>query len=241
MAGMDKVCVVVGLGGDGIGDHVARKFAAEGYKVAMLARTKPNLDALQASIPNSRGFVADATDPEQVRGVVTDVLDKMGGIDVLVYNVGVGVFKSFHDTTEHDLDIAWSSGPRGLFAFAKAVIPHFEAQGHGVIGVTGATASWRGMPITCAFASAKFGVRAMCQALAREFGPKGIHVFHVIIDGLVGMPKSYERLPDKPRDDFLDAKDIADAYFFVATQPKRSWTYELNLGAGARSMDMISI
>jgi NAD(P)-dependent dehydrogenase (short-subunit alcohol dehydrogenase family) len=92
----------------------------------------------------------------------------MEGIDTLIYNVGVGFFKSFDDLSEEDFDACWKSGPKGLFSFAKAVVPHFKERGSGVLGVTGATASWRGMPYTGAFAASKFAKRALCQSLARD-------------------------------------------------------------------------
>ena len=105
------------------------------------------------------------------------------------------------------------------------------AKKSGVIGITGATASWRGMPKTVAFAPAKFGVRAVAQSLARDMCPKGIHVFHVIIDGIVDMPKTRMWMPNKPDDEFMNPADIAETYWNLANQPRSAWSYEVNLAA----------
>ena len=230
---MAKVCLVCGLGGGGIGDHVAKKFASEGYKVALLARTKENLDKLESEIPNSKGYVCDASDSESVHAVVSTCIQELGGVDVLIYNAGSGIFKPFDVTTVEEFEQCWQSGPKGLFSFAKALTPHFQEKGSGVIGVTGATASWRGMPQTVAFASAKFAQRGLCQALSRDLGPKNIHCFHVIIDGVVKMPKTRGWMPNKPEDEFLDPAHIAETFWYLANQDKSCWTYELNVGTFA--------
>jgi len=161
----------------------------------------------------------------------------MGKIDTLIYNVGVGYFKGFDSTTEEDFETCWKSGPKGLFSFAKAVVPHFKENGGGVIGVTGATASWRGMPSTSAFAPAKFGVRALCQSLARDLGPKNIHVFHIVIDGMVRLPTTSGIAEGR----LLDPDEIAETYWFLANQSKQCWSYELNVGAYEAAGDMLTI
>merc|ERR1712226_816030 len=104
------------------------------------------------------------------------------------------------------------TGPSALFAFAKAVTPSMIERGKGVIGITGATAAWRGMPTTSAKAPGNFAMRALAQSLARDMAPKGIHVFHVIIDGIVDQPRTHAWLPDKPQDQFLKPAAIADTY-----------------------------
>jgi len=152
------VCVVVGLGNKGIGDHCAKKWAKEGYAVAMLARRRENLEALEKEIPESRGYKCDATCPEAVTETMDNIERDMGPVEVCIYNAGLGYFKPFEETSFEDFENSWRAGPAGLFCFAKAVIPKMAGRGAGTFGVTGATASWRGVKSTPAFASAKFGL-----------------------------------------------------------------------------------
>jgi len=202
---------------------------------------RENLDTLEKEIPNSKGYVCDAADSASVHATVSQCITELGGVDVLIYNAGVGYFKSFDETTEEELEQCWSGGPKGLFTFAKALVPHFNAEGGGAIGVTGATASWRGMPATSAFASSKFALRGLCQSLARDLGPKNIHVFHVVIDGIIDMPKTRQWIANKPTDEFLDPEHIADLYWYLTNQDKRCWTYELNVSPGVLAGSMVSI
>ena len=140
---------------------------------------------------------------------------------------------------------SFSAGPMGLFSFAKAVSPGMTERGRGVIGVTGATASWRGMPFTPAFAPAKFAVRALCQSLARSLSPKGVHVFHVIIDG--GVLGGAQRAAiaagtlAKPETDFLHPEAIAETYWAMASQSPGAWSFETNVVAADRMFDMLTI
>ena len=186
------------MGNKGIGDHCAKKWAAEGYKVAMLARRKEILDALEGEIPGSKGYACDAAKPEEIDAVVKAIESDLGPISAVVYNVGAGAFKSFEETSFEDFEVAWRSGPAGLFVFAKAIIPAMVARGGGSFGITGATASWRGAIKTPAFAPAKFAVRALAQALAKDFAPKGVHVYHCVIDGVVNQPNPILTQPHWP-------------------------------------------
>lgn len=194
-----KVAVIVGAGGGGIGDHCCAKFRDEGYKVCVLSRTKSNLDRIEKELGESvRGYVCDAGVGSDVEKTVAEILQAHGGrIDVLIYNAGVGMFKSFDETSESDFELCWRSGPAGLFSFVKAVKPVMLKNGGGAIGVTGATASWRGVPFTAAFASAKAGLRLLTQSLSRDLGPQNIHVFHVIVDGMIWMEKVRQRMPNQ--------------------------------------------
>ncbi len=238
---MAGVCAVVGLGGGGIGEACAKRFARAGYKIAMMARTELRLKELAKSIPNSSPYVCDVSVSTQVHAVCSKVVADLGSIDVLIYNAGSGSFKPFDDTTEEDLAAAFSAGPGGLFSFAKAVTPAMVSAGSGVIIATGATASWRGMPSTSAFAPAKMAQRGLCQSLARALGPKGIHVAHVVIDGIVDMPKTRAWCPDKPDAEFLDPNAIAETYFAIAKQPASCWTQEINVAPAAIAPTIASI
>jgi NAD(P)-dependent dehydrogenase (short-subunit alcohol dehydrogenase family) len=231
---------------------VARKFHKEGYNVALLARTYPGTIVPLADELTSKGAVAkafqcDSGDEAQVQAVVKQILEDKefnpgARIDMLCYNVGPGLFKPFADTTAAELESCLRGGPMGLFHFAKAVAPVMEKQSSGgSIGVTGATASWRCMAAFTAFAPSKFAVRALAQGLARDLGPKNIHVFHVIIDGIVHMPKCTAKLPNKPVPEFLQPDSIAETYWHLSQQHPSTWTTEINLAPSPVMKDMATI
>eukprot|EP00929_Paragymnodinium_shiwhaense_P017216 TRINITY_DN126220_c0_g1_i1.p1 TRINITY_DN126220_c0_g1~~TRINITY_DN126220_c0_g1_i1.p1 ORF type:complete len:247 (+),score=37.07 TRINITY_DN126220_c0_g1_i1:63-803(+) len=236
-----KVCVVAGVGEKGIGDHVSKKFASEGYAVAMLARRKENLDALEKEISGSKGYQCDVSKHDQLHAAIEAITADLGPIDVLIVNTSAGPFKPFAETSQEEFDLALATGPSALFAFAKAVTPGMIERGHGVIGVTGATASWRGMPATCAKAAGNFAMRAVAQSLARDMAPKGIHVFHVIIDGMVDQPRTHSWMPSKPDEEFLSPSDIAETYWALANQSPKCWGFEINLMAAPCFGTMASI
>jgi NAD(P)-dependent dehydrogenase (short-subunit alcohol dehydrogenase family) len=225
-----KCCIVVGLGRGGIGDSLAKKFSAEGYNVAMVARS--NLQHLEKDIPNSKSYQCDAGDPDQVAKTVAAIQKDTGSdkIDALMYNVGAGVFKPFESTTYEEFELSWKVGPAGVFLWTKACLPSMGAGCS--IGLTGATASWRGMPFTPAFASSKMATRGLAQALARDLGPsKGIHVFHVIIDGLVNLDLSKLESMGKTPNQVIHPDNIAETYWQLHQQSATCWTQETHLAA----------
>ena len=238
---VEKLIVVAGVGEKGVGEHVAKRFASEGYKVAMLARRKENLDALAAEIPGSRGFVCDVSVTDQINSTIKDIEQQMGAIDVLIFNTSYGPFKDFDECSQEDFNLSLATGPAALFAFAKAVTPAMIERGSGVIAVTGATAAWRGMPGTSVKAAGNFGMRALAQSLARSMGPKGIHVFHVIIDALIDQPRTHKWAPEKPAEEFMDPAAIAETYFHMANQPRTCWGFEVNLTTSPGCSSMATI
>jgi NAD(P)-dependent dehydrogenase (short-subunit alcohol dehydrogenase family) len=223
-----RLAIVVGLGKGGIGDHLAKRFSTE-YNVALVARS--DLKHLESEIPNSKSYQCDAGDPKQVASTVEAIRKDAGSdeIHVLLYNVGSGVFKDFDSTSYEEFELSWRVGPAGLFLWTKTVKPFMPDKGSS-IGITGATASWRGMPYTAAFASSKMATRGLAQALARDLGPKnGIHVFHVIIDGMVKLDQS--KASDRPDNEWLHPADIAETYWQMCHQPPNCWTQEIHVGA----------
>jgi NAD(P)-dependent dehydrogenase (short-subunit alcohol dehydrogenase family) len=224
-----KLCIVVGLGRGGIGDSVAKKFSNEGYNVAMIARS--NLSQLEQSIPNSKSYQCDVSVPTQITDTITAIINDNKDrpyIDALLYNAGSGVFKTFHDTTYNEYEIAWKTGPCGLFCFTKECLPYMPINQNSCIGITGATASWRGMPYTAAFASSKMATRGLAQSLARDIGPSsGIHVFHVVIDSIVKLPTT----TGKADNEILDPTMIAETYYQLSQQSPTCWTQEIHLSA----------
>jgi NAD(P)-dependent dehydrogenase (short-subunit alcohol dehydrogenase family) len=224
----DKVCAIVGYG-PGNGAAFARRFAADGYRLALMGRSGERLEAAAAEYPGSKAVVCDAGDPDSVRAAFATVRDGLGPVDVLLYNAGSGQWGNFQEITAEGLESGWRVNVLGLLVAGQAVAEDMVARGAGAIVVTGATASLRGAVGTAAFAPAKAGQRALAQSMAKHLGPKGVHVSYMIIDGVVDLDRTRERMPDKPEDFFLKPDRIAEAAHFLAHQEPSGWTFELDL------------
>lgn len=222
-----KVCVIVGAG-PGNGASVARRFAREGYRVALLARDKAKVDALAADIPDARGYACDATDADAVRDTFKQVHEDLGAVDVLVYNAGSGLWGTFDQVDVDTFELAWRVNVFGLLLAARECTPMLKAT-QGALAVMGAGASWRGRPMTAAFAQAKAAQRSLAQSLGRQLGAEGVHVSYCILDGVVDLPATRAWMKDKPDDYFAKPDDIADAIYYVCHQPKSAWTFEYDL------------
>lgn len=224
----DRICVVLGAG-PGNGLAFARRFAADGYRVALVARSREKLEAFAADIPNARAVPADAADPGSLASAFRTIRDEMGPVDVLLYNAGSGQWGNFEEITAEGLEAGWRVNVLGLMVAGQAVVPDMIRRGRGAIVVTGATASLRGAVGTAAFASAKAGQRALAQSMARHLGPKGVHVGYVVVDGVIDLPTTRTRMADKPDEFFLKPDRVAEAVHFLAHQDQSAWTFEIDL------------
>jgi len=222
------VCAIVGVG-RGNGAAFARKFNANGYQIALMARNETYLNELAAELGDANAYRCDVTDVDQIIAAFTAIKAEMGPVDVLIYNAGSGVFVTVDETTVEDFERTWRINTLGLLVAAQQVLPDMRAAGAGNIIVTGATASLRGNIQTAPFAPAKAAQRSLAQSIAKHAGPDGIHVSYVILDGGVDLPGTRERMPDLPDDGLLKPDEIADAYYFLAHQGKSAWTFELDL------------
>jgi len=224
----DKVCVVTGVG-PGTGAALARRFAAGGHRVAMLARSEDRLSELTSAIPGARGYAADVGDPAAVRDAFARIRTDLGPVDTLLYNAGSGVFAPFLDTPPELFEAAWRVNALGLLLCAREVAPAMVEAGRGTILVTGATASLRGGVNFAAFAPAKAAQRSLAQSMARSLGPHGIHVGYVIVDGVIDIPITRAMLSDRPDDFFLSPDAIAETFWLLAHQDRSAWTFELDV------------
>ena len=222
-----KVCIVTGIG-HGLGSAYARRFAAEGYRVALLGRTMEKLNGFAQNIEGSLPVVCDVCDADAVHTAFERVRQEIGEPSVVIHNAGSGVFKGFLDTSPEELQSSLDTNISGLFHVAKEAIPAMVKENGGTLIVTGATASWRGSAMTAAFAAAKGGQRWLAQALAKEFAPQGVHVAYIIIDGIVDMPMARQWMPDRPTEEFVSPDAVADMAWFLANQAPGSWTFELD-------------
>lgn len=222
------VCAIAGAG-PGNGYALARKFAAAGYRVALLARNRERLAKLAATIPDALAYGCDVSDAASISAAFTLIEGEMGPVDTLVYNAGKGVWGDALTVTPQDFEAAWRVNAFGGFLCAQRVLPAMLAAGRGNIVFTGATASRRGAAQTVAFAAAKGAQRLMAQSLARAYGPKGVHVCLMVIDAVVDEPLMRAKLADRPDDFFCAPDDIADTAVMLTQQPRSAWTFELEL------------
>ena len=231
-----KGSVIIIGAGPGLGSSLARKFAKEGHHVFAVRRERHSeeLNSLCDEIKESGGSAtaipSDAREEEQVISLFSEVA-KSGPIDCVVFNIGANVFFSIEETTSRVFRKIWEMGTFAGFLVGREAAKHMKDKG--TIIFTGATASMRGGSGFAAFSSAKFGLRAVAQSLARELGPKGIHVAHTIIDGAIDHPWIKENFPDiyklKEVDGILNPDHIAEAYYNLHLQEKTAWTHELDL------------
>jgi NAD(P)-dependent dehydrogenase (short-subunit alcohol dehydrogenase family) len=222
------VCIVTGVGA-GTGAAVCRRFAREGYSVAMLARSPTSLAETEAAIPGTTAFPTDVTDEAALRAALQRIRTELGPARVLVHNAGNASFGDLMNVDTEKFEQAWRINTLALFVCGQEVAPDMIAAGRGTIIVTGATASLRGGAAFAAFASAKAGQRALAQSMARLLGPKGVHVAYVIIDGVIDMPRTREFMANAPKESFLAPDEIAETYWQLASQHRSAWTFELDL------------
>ncbi len=222
------VCVIVGVGA-GNGESFSRKFAKEGYQVAMLARNIDYLQKLAKEIPDSKAYQYDVTKVDKAAEVFNQIASEMGSISVLVYNAGAGAFANVDDATVEDFQRAWEVNARGLFTVAQQVIPQMRKINGGNIVIIGATASIKGGANFTPFASAKAAQRSLAQSMARYLDPEKIHVSYIIVDGVINSERTRKAMSDKPEDYFMKSDDIAESVFFLTQQPDSAWTFELDL------------
>ena len=227
-----KVMVILGAG-PGLGAAIARRFTREGFAVALMARRKENLSAIRQEIEDANGtgmtVEADATDAESVAQAFDRVREGLGDPEVFTYNAGAFQMGSILDLIPEQFDNCFRANCSGAFYGAQQVLPAMMEKGSGTIILTGATASLRGSANFAALATGKFGLRALAQSMAREFGPQGIHVAHVVIDGQIDTPQLRESQPDREESTTLSPDAIADIYWELHTQDPRAWTLELDL------------
>jgi NAD(P)-dependent dehydrogenase (short-subunit alcohol dehydrogenase family) len=220
------VCAVVGVG-PGNGAAFARRFAGEGYAVALLARKIEFANELASALPHARSFACDAGDVSSVEHAFAAVRADLGEVDVLVYNAGSGVWGNVEEVTAADFEMSWRVNSLGAFLTAKQVIPAMKQSKSGSIVFIGATASRRGNVKTAAFAPAKASQRSLAESMARYLWPLGIHVSLVIVDGVVDLATTRQRMPGKPDAFFIKPADVADTVFSLTQQKPSAWSFEV--------------
>jgi NAD(P)-dependent dehydrogenase (short-subunit alcohol dehydrogenase family) len=233
-----KVAAILGVG-PGLGAAVARRFAREGFAVALMARNEDGLSGIRQEIEEDGGAAlsisADATDPASVEAAFGRVREGLGDPEIFVYNAGAFQMGGILEIPPDRFDECFRANCAGAFYAAQQVLPAMVEAGRGTILLTGATASLRGSARFSALAVGKFGLRALAQSMAREFGPQGIHVAHVVIDGQINTPRVRERFPDREAHTMLSPDAIAETYWRLHAQDRTAWTLELDLRPAVES------
>ena len=240
MENRNATCAVIGAG-DFIGSAIARRFARAGYTIFAGRRTADKLQTLKAEIEAAGGECVvrglDARKEEDVTAFVEEA-DRHAPLEACIFNPGANVNFPLLDTTERVFRKVWEMACYGGFLTGREAARRMLPHGKGTILFTGATASLRGGIGYAAFASAKFGLRAVAQSMARELGPKNIHVAHLIIDAGVDTAFVRERIRQRggeealeklEPDQLMEPASVANAYWYLHTQPRDGWTFELDL------------
>jgi len=231
-----RVALIVGAG-ESTGGAIARRFAREGYTACVTRRTVGKLAPLVAQIEaaggRARAFGSDARREEQVVELVQAIERDVGPIEVCAFNVGGNVRFPIRDTTARVYTKVWEMAALAGFLVGREVAKVMVPRRRGTILYTGATASLRGGKGFAAFAGAKHALRALAQSMARELGPEGIHVAHVVVDGAIDTPFIRDTFPEryklKEEDGILDPEAIAENYWRLHCQPRSAWTHELDI------------
>jgi len=232
-----KVALVIGAG-TSLGSAVAKCFAKDGLTAVVARRTGEELATLKKEIEDFGGichpFSLDARNEEDVTNLINKIENEIGEIEVAVYNIGANIRFGIKETTSQKYYKVWEMAAFGAFLMGREVAKKMIPRKKGTIIFTGATASVRGGDGFAAFAGAKHAKRALAQSMARELGPKGIHVAHVIIDGAIDTPWIKKLAPDyvkekKKIDGIMNPDDIASNYIMLHKQSRNAWTQELDL------------
>lgn len=227
-----EVAVIAGVG-PGLGASLARKFSREGCAIALLARSADFLNTLAEELRQSGARVlpvpADLTDAEAVAKAFALVRSKLGPVSILINHVGSGLWDGFNELTVEGFRSTWERCALAAFLCCKQVVPDMIARRGGSILFTGATSSIRGRNGAPAFSSAKFAVRGLADSLARELWPQGIHVAHILVDGVIDTAAVRAQLANGTGEPLLNPDDMAETYWALTRQKSGAWTFELEL------------
>jgi NAD(P)-dependent dehydrogenase (short-subunit alcohol dehydrogenase family) len=222
------VCVVSGVG-PGTGSALARRFAVGGHRVAMLARNPQRLADLERELPGSKGYVCDVSDPAQVEAAAERIERELGAPDTLVHNAVGGAFGSFLEIDPSVLNRNFQVNTMGLLYLARRFAPAMTRTGSGHIIVTGNTSALRGRAAFAGFAPTKAAQRILAEAIARELGPKGVHVAYIVIDAVIDVPWTRERFKDRPDHFFIKPAAIAEEAWHLTRQDRSAWSFNVEL------------
>ncbi len=226
-----KLCILTGVGPEtGTGAEIARYFSENGYHVAMIARTEENLKYLEKKYDNTSAYPCDVGKIEDFQKTLNKIQTDLGPAAVVIHNAPLGTRGPILDLSYEDLEKNFRVNTTALLILSQMTLPKMLEQKSGTIIVTGNTAAERGKDGWGFFSASKSAQKILAESMAREFGPKGIHIAYIIIDALIDTPRTRPRLaPDKPDKFFASPKNIAKEIFNVVKQDKSTWSFRVEL------------
>src|SRR6266404_5059477 len=222
------VCLISGVG-PGTGSALARRFAEGGYRIALLARSEGRLAELEKELLNAKGYRCDVSDPAQVEAAASAVERDLGSPSVIIHNAVGGAIGTFLEIDPTILHHNFQVNTMGLLYLARRFASAMVSSGKGAIIATGNTSAWRGKPDRAAFAPTKAAQRILAEAMARELGPKGVHVAYVVVDAVIDLEWTRKRYPDRPDEFFIKPQAIADEIWHVVHQDRSAWSFNVEL------------
>ena len=224
----DPICLITGVG-PATGSALVRRFAKGGYRVAMLSRNRERLAALEAELPSAKAYACDVTDGTQIEASCAAIARELGAPEVLIHNAVGGTFGSFLEIDPQALNRNFQINTMALLHLARRLAPDMVAKGRGAIVATGNTSAQRGRPNFAGFAPTKAAQRILAEAMARDLGPKGVHVAYLVIDAVIdGTPQRNLR-KDKPEEFFIKPTAIADEIWHVVHQDRSAWSFNVEV------------
>ena len=231
MSDTRPICMITGLG-EGTGGYTAKKFSKEGYRIAMLARSAERLERFEKELEGSKGYVCDVSNIDHLKETCSKIKKDMGSPEVLIHNAVKGNFEKLLDGKPEWLEENFRINTTSLMYLAHELIPDMIKSKKGVIIVTGNTAAKRGIANTPYFAPTKAAQRILAQSLARDFGPKGIHVAYLMVEASINTPWTRTRIEkqiNQPDIIFAQPEDIANEIFHIAHQERSAWSFDVEI------------
>jgi NAD(P)-dependent dehydrogenase (short-subunit alcohol dehydrogenase family) len=222
------ISVISGVG-PGTGAALARRFAGGGHRVAMLARNAERLAGIERELPGAKGYSCDVSDAAQVEAAAARIERELGAPTTLVHNAVGGAFGSFLEIDPAVLNHNFQINTMGLLYLARRFAPAMVGAGEGNIIVTGNTSALRGKAAFAGFAPTKAAQRILAEAMARELGPKGVHVAYIVIDAVIDVPWTRQRYKDKPDAFFIKPTAIAEEVWHLTQQTRSGWSFNVEL------------
>ncbi|MPZ35671.1 MAG: SDR family NAD(P)-dependent oxidoreductase [Rhodospirillales bacterium] len=222
------IAAVTGVG-PGTGSAIVRRLSAGGYTVAMLARSRERLASLESAVQHSKAYACDVTDEAELDASLAAIRRDLGSPSVLVHNAVGGAFGTFQEIDPKVLNANFQVNTMALLHLARRLAPAMVEAQAGAIVVTGNTSALRGRANFAGFAPTKAAQRILAEAIARELGPKGVHVAYIVIDAVIDHPRQRERFRDAPDSFFIKPAAIADEVWHVLQQDKSAWSFNVEI------------
>jgi len=222
------ICLISGVG-PGTGSALARRFADGGYRVALLARNEARLATIEKELSNAKGYPCDVSDAAQVELTAAAVERDLGKPNVVIHNAVGGGWGTFLEIEPSLLNRNFQVNVMGLLYLARRFAPAMIDAGHGAIVTTGNTSALRGKANFAAFAPTKAAQRILAESMARDLGPKGVHVAYLVVDAVIDLAWTRERFKGKPDEFFIRPKAIAEEIWHVVHQERSAWSFNVEL------------